>query len=1131
MATILIVDDDKHTRKLLETVLEQDARLRRFDLRFVQAGDGEEGLLILDAEKPDVVITDLLMPRMDGFRFAEALRQREHGRAAGLIIVSGVYRELTVATRVRDEFGAAFFTKPYQIKELAVAVEKLLAARASSDEPASVTVTLGADVAVSPDVGQPMAGDFHQTPLPRLLIDLYEKRATGVLELRRGRIEKRIELVIGHPIAVSSNQRHEMLGHFLEAKNLISKALHQQALERAHDEGEKLGEALIELGALTAPELMRHLTAQARFKITGALRWPDGAWSFRPSRELFDRAQGAALDPVAVVLLGLRKTSNIEEAARLLGEHAGRQLAFTATGDRHRAAVGRIFGEPLLAALATRPVIDGLLAGGDFDTSVIFPALEALLLAGLLEPTGVATRVADRAPTADPLGLAELSEAEQALAPPAPSPPAAAPGEEAAATVDAANLYDQLFGDAFAVSEEPPEGVAVSDGVPDAPLSEADSSVVEVGALGVGPKTSRPIDAGAEAARAALIAEALRVQGKDWYGVLDLPRDADLAAIQAAFTAHLQAFALEKFAAHDLGRDYASLEDLHGIFRQAYLTLSTPEQREAYDRQLAKRGGPPTQDAMRAELSAREGERCLAAGDLDGAVEHLTRAVAAFPDVADYHAAMGWALQLRAAARPETRRADREASHAHLGQALAIDPDHAAAHEYTGRVLAEARVDDEAAVRHLEAALGALPPRLDALSALVELQTTRGEFLRLERQYRKLIFRLGDGDKDLRLRLWLALADLYRGRLEDRESARTACQCALRLSPGDPRLLAAIAELCDDDPTRFGERAEALRAHWRVEPGNAAPGLALFHAATEVGEPDVAFLAASVLAARGLGDADSESCYGRYRPRFLQRAQRTLDGELLPLARHAEDDAEIGGLFVLLEHVAEAVVPLSLGDLEVSAADRIEEAALPAAFIAVRAYVAQVLGVRVPRVARRADFGDQIHLGASAPPLLLAGPDALAATDRVALGFRLGRAMTYLWPGRAVGGSRPANVLRTLVAAAMSLGSPVAGDDPDGLGARARAVLLEEPADARRELSERLVRLAQARTGLNLSRWARALARTADRIGLLLCGDVQVAARAAAVVGGSEAIDELLDWATGPEHLALRGRMGLSIAV
>src|SRR5262249_60090881 len=118
---------------------------------------------------------------------------------------------------------------------------------------------------------------------------------------------------------------------------------------------------------------------QARFRITGALRWPDGSWTFRPQRDFSDRAKGNALDPPAVVFLGLRRTAAIEHAAKTIAPLTGRRIRFTPRGVKLRDAVARYLGSSLADAIDGEPGIDELFMGR-FQPPPINPPLAALLL-------------------------------------------------------------------------------------------------------------------------------------------------------------------------------------------------------------------------------------------------------------------------------------------------------------------------------------------------------------------------------------------------------------------------------------------------------------------------------------------------------------------------------------------------------------------------------------------------------------------------------------------------------------------------------------------------------------------------------------------------------------------------------
>ena len=77
---VLIVDDDPGIRQVLDLVLAGEG----FEVR--QAGDGSEGLAILDRWQPDLILLDLVMPVMDAWAFRDKQRQTE-GIADIVVIV------------------------------------------------------------------------------------------------------------------------------------------------------------------------------------------------------------------------------------------------------------------------------------------------------------------------------------------------------------------------------------------------------------------------------------------------------------------------------------------------------------------------------------------------------------------------------------------------------------------------------------------------------------------------------------------------------------------------------------------------------------------------------------------------------------------------------------------------------------------------------------------------------------------------------------------------------------------------------------------------------------------------------------------------------------------------------------
>lgn len=84
---ILVVEDDRFLRRACE------ASLRQRGFAVLVAVDGEEGLRVVQAEQPDLILLDMLMPRMDGLAMLRSLRDAEATRAIPVLILSNSSRQ------------------------------------------------------------------------------------------------------------------------------------------------------------------------------------------------------------------------------------------------------------------------------------------------------------------------------------------------------------------------------------------------------------------------------------------------------------------------------------------------------------------------------------------------------------------------------------------------------------------------------------------------------------------------------------------------------------------------------------------------------------------------------------------------------------------------------------------------------------------------------------------------------------------------------------------------------------------------------------------------------------------------------------------------------------------------------
>ena len=131
-ATVLVVDDDPVILKLLEVNFEMEG------FQVVRAADGAEGLERARAVLPDIVVLDVMMPRMTGYEVAKALR--EDAGTAHIPIIFVTARAQSSDVERGMELGVDdYVTKPFDPLDLIARVNALLARNhrdgESADEP------------------------------------------------------------------------------------------------------------------------------------------------------------------------------------------------------------------------------------------------------------------------------------------------------------------------------------------------------------------------------------------------------------------------------------------------------------------------------------------------------------------------------------------------------------------------------------------------------------------------------------------------------------------------------------------------------------------------------------------------------------------------------------------------------------------------------------------------------------------------------------------------------------------------------------------------------------------------------------------------------------------------------------
>ncbi|PWV99837.1 two-component system chemotaxis response regulator CheY [Hoeflea marina] len=117
---VLTVDDSRTIRNMLLVTLNNAG------YETVQAEDGMEGLEVLEETNPDVIVTDINMPRLDGYGFIEGVRLNDKYRAIPILVLT-TESDPEKKNRAREAGATGWIVKPFDPTKLIAAIERVTA--------------------------------------------------------------------------------------------------------------------------------------------------------------------------------------------------------------------------------------------------------------------------------------------------------------------------------------------------------------------------------------------------------------------------------------------------------------------------------------------------------------------------------------------------------------------------------------------------------------------------------------------------------------------------------------------------------------------------------------------------------------------------------------------------------------------------------------------------------------------------------------------------------------------------------------------------------------------------------------------------------------------------------------------
>ena len=118
--TVLVVDDERHVVAVVK------AMLAKKGYRVLVAGDGREALTIASQKLPDLVLLDILIPKLDGGSVAQQLRQAPETSRIPIVFLTGLVGPAELARRGPSIGGSYFLAKPFDAEQLYQAIDMAL---------------------------------------------------------------------------------------------------------------------------------------------------------------------------------------------------------------------------------------------------------------------------------------------------------------------------------------------------------------------------------------------------------------------------------------------------------------------------------------------------------------------------------------------------------------------------------------------------------------------------------------------------------------------------------------------------------------------------------------------------------------------------------------------------------------------------------------------------------------------------------------------------------------------------------------------------------------------------------------------------------------------------------------------
>jgi len=267
--TILVVDDDAFIYKVLSSYLLSKG------YETVWAKNGQEGYETFVKILPDLIITDILMPVLNGPDMLKKIREHKDGEKAPVFVMSSIEKSFKMQRDVKHNYGAgAFLKKPFDLPVLLKLVKEHI-----GQAPLPENHESGEKKPAEP--AKIIKGAFDNISYAKVLHQFHKRKSTGCLDVKSNRKQIKIYFQNGNPVDIKSNYLQEdSLLRILRTMTPGDDDRLDQWVNGMEEKGLLQCEALVEMGVITRNQLSKALREQTYEKIITPFGWQSGAYKF-----------------------------------------------------------------------------------------------------------------------------------------------------------------------------------------------------------------------------------------------------------------------------------------------------------------------------------------------------------------------------------------------------------------------------------------------------------------------------------------------------------------------------------------------------------------------------------------------------------------------------------------------------------------------------------------------------------------------------------------------------------------------------------------------------------------------------------------------------------------------------------